>query len=99
MTTARAFRISLGVLLAVHTIVSLVSYRVFTVRSQMPGDGTPVEITTPEQRVAGQTSFRVITGRKFTPVPVLFYICGGFAGLGAAALLWFTLGCGLGDVC
>lgn len=86
MTSARAFWISLAVLFALHTIISFASYRLFTVSSPMPGDGTPVEITTPEQKAAGETSFRVVVNRRCTPMPVLFYICGGFVALGAATL-------------
>lgn len=86
MTSSKAFWVSLAVLFALHTVVSFASYRLFTVSSPMPGDGTPVEITTPEQKAAGESSFRVVTGRKVTPMPVVFYICGGFAALGGAAL-------------
>jgi hypothetical protein len=86
MTSARAFWISLAVLLAVHTVVSILGYRVFTVHSQMPGDGTPIDVTTPQQRAAGESSFRVITNRRVTPMPVVFYICGGYAALGGATL-------------
>jgi len=56
MTSPKAFWISLAVLLAIHTVVSVAGYHLFTARSQMPSDGTPADITTPEQRAAGQTS-------------------------------------------
>jgi hypothetical protein len=86
MTSTRAFWVSLAVLFALHTVVSFASYRLFTFRSPMPSDGAPLDITTPEQRAAGERSFRVVTGRRLTPMPVVFYICGGFAALGAATL-------------
>jgi hypothetical protein len=86
MTSPKAFWISLVVLLAIHTAVSIAGYQLFTARSRMPGDGTPAEVTTPEQRADGQISFRVVTSRSATPIPVLFYICGGYVALGAAVL-------------
>jgi len=86
MTSARDFWVSLAVLFTLHTVVSFASYRLFTVRSPLPGDGAPIETTTPEQRAAGESSFRVVTNRRVTPMPVIFYICGGFAALGAATL-------------
>lgn len=91
MTSSKAFCISLAFLFATHTLVSVVGYRLFTVRSQMPGDGQPIDITTPEQRAVGQSSFRVIANRRVTAIPVVFYICGGYAALGGAVLfLAFT---------
>ena len=86
MTSSKAFWVSLAVLIALHTVVSFASYRVFTVSSPMPGDGTPVDITTPEQKAAGESSFQVVTNRTVTPMPVVFYIYGGFVALGVATL-------------
>jgi peptidase E len=85
MTTPhlRTFWIALAVLLLLHSVVSFASYRIFTRNDMKPGDEAPVVISTS----AGQVAIRSITKRTATPMPVIFYICGGYAGLVAVVLV------------
>src|SRR5258705_310574 len=83
---AKMFWISLVGLLVLHSVVSFASYRLFTVSTPEPGDGTPVDITTQAQKEAGEKVFRIVTGRTATPMPVFCYIYGGYAALGIAVL-------------
>ena len=85
----KGFLIALAVLTVFHAIASFTAYRFFAVRRELPVTSTPIETTTPAEQAAGQTSFRVEMRRTeiATPLPVSFYIVGGFAGLGVAAIL------------
>jgi len=85
----KSFLIALAVLTAFHAIVSLAAYRIFTIRRDLPVDSTIVETTTAAELGAGESSFRMMTGRSqtFTPMPVALYILGGFIGLGLAGII------------
>ena len=85
----KSFLIALAVLTAFHAIASFAAYRIFTVRHDIKVDSTVVDTTTPAQRAAGESSFRMMTGRSetFTPMPVALYILGGFIGLGIAGIV------------
>jgi hypothetical protein len=51
------------ILLAVHTVLSLLGYRFLVSRTEteLPVNSTPVEITTPEQRARGESSWQLET--------------------------------------
>jgi|ERR1035437_2191228 len=83
----KAFWIALLVLFILHSVVSLVSYRYFTIRLPVPNDYAPADITTPAQRAAGES---VIQYRgTFTPMPVIYYICSGYTVFGVVLLFMF----------
>jgi hypothetical protein len=92
----KLFLVALGALALVHTLVSFAAYQFLTetkLLSTNTPDSTPVDITTPEQRARGESSFRlrteVKTYSKAVPTPVIFYMWSGYAGL-AAAVLYFA---------
>jgi len=85
----KSFLIALAVLTVFHAISSFAAYRIFTVRRDLPVDSSVTETTTPAERAAGESSFRMMTGRSetITPMPVTLYIMGGFIGLVIAAIV------------
>jgi hypothetical protein len=85
----KSFLVALVILTLFHAIVSFAAFRIFTMRRDLPVDSKVIETTTPLQREAGQSSFRMMTGHSesFTPIPVALYIMGGFIGLGIAGII------------
>jgi len=86
---SKSFLVALVILTFFHAMVSFAAFRIFTVRRDLPVDSKVIETTTPAQRAAGQSSFRMMTGHSesFTPIPVALYIMGGFIGLGIASII------------
>jgi hypothetical protein len=82
----RTFWVAMIALLLIHSIISFASYRFFTVSMMKPADDVPVDVSTPAQKAAGEDVIRITTKRTATPMPVIFYICGGYIALGAAVL-------------
>ena len=74
------------VLLVLHSVISFASYRFFTVRTLWPEGKAPVDISTPEQKAAGEKVIQFTEERRFTPMPVIFYIFGGYVALGATVV-------------
>ena len=80
------------VLLIVHSLVSFAAYRFLTttIRTSLPVDSTPTDITTAEERARGVSSFRVATERQAVsievPWSVRLYVIFGYAALAVAVI-------------
>ena len=75
------------VLFVLHTVISYVSYRHFTVYLPIPNDEAQVNITTPAQRAAGENVIKYKL--TVTPMPVIYYICGGYTVFGVVLFFIF----------
>jgi hypothetical protein len=82
----KEFWIPLVALVVLHSVISFAAFHVLAVSTPMPGDGTAIDVSTPEERASGHATLRIVTSRKVVPWPVMFYIVGGFAALGTAVL-------------
>lgn len=96
-TDWKGFFAALAVLTVVHSIVSLVAYRCFEVKTvEASVYHAANETTTPEQRARGEASIAlkhetVVT--RAVPNPVVFYVWFGYLGLAVAVVttIWFKL--------
>ena len=88
------FFLALGILFAVHTVVSFGAYCWLTTTTvQKSPENAPVEVTTPAQAQKGERVFtanKVVTVSRTIPRPVPCYIIAGYAGLVVAVILWLV---------